>query len=201
MTLQLRHLVEAAAAAAAVQMVTAAAVPSRAEAAGTLQVGSIPTAGEANQGITSKGDSRCRWWQQQQWRQQLQARLQVAAFPLQVGHRLDGSSSSGGGGGNGSSSSSSSDDCNSPQHNRVGAGVAMVESSCTAHVTCNDHRLHCCALQSAPTYAAVCLLHGMPLQKDVIPPRVAREAANAEELRLMINAAYIAGLPPCQVSS
>jgi hypothetical protein len=44
-----------------------------------------------------------------------------------------------------------------------------------------------------------CLLLGMPLQKDVIPPRVAREAANAEELRLMINAAYIAGLPPCQV--
>jgi hypothetical protein len=43
------------------------------------------------------------------------------------------------------------------------------------------------------------LLPALPLQKDVIPPRVAREAANAEELRLLINAAYIAGLPPCQV--
>uniref|UniRef100_A0A383WJ08 Rhodanese domain-containing protein n=1 Tax=Tetradesmus obliquus TaxID=3088 RepID=A0A383WJ08_TETOB len=39
------------------------------------------------------------------------------------------------------------------------------------------------------------------LQKnDVLPPRIAREAANAEELRLLINAAYIAGLPPCQGS-
>lgn len=38
----------------------------------------------------------------------------------------------------------------------------------------------------------------MTFQSNVIPPRVAREATNADELRLLINATYIAGLPQCQ---
>jgi hypothetical protein len=40
------------------------------------------------------------------------------------------------------------------------------------------------------------LLAGV-LQVDV-PSKVARQAADAAELRLLVNAAYIAGLPQCQ---
>eukprot|EP00879_Flechtneria_rotunda_P009173 GHRR01009603.1.p1 GENE.GHRR01009603.1~~GHRR01009603.1.p1 ORF type:complete len:478 (+),score=187.31 GHRR01009603.1:557-1990(+) len=37
-----------------------------------------------------------------------------------------------------------------------------------------------------------------PLQQITVPSKLAREVANTDELRLLMNAAYIAGLPQCQ---